>query len=443
MRRRLPRRSSGFTLIELLVALFITIEIIIAVLALFDLNNKLARVQTNVAEMQQSHRIAQYDLVRMARMTGRGAYLARAAYANSPKTYDALGTGVLDNVTGDVGILGGTSDPSTNPKILPGTDVLRIRAAISSPVYQVNTVDPAAFTLVDVNADQIPESGTIILSNISPTGVPQNLSPFADILVTLPTDQRRPEALLIDSPLGDHIYAVVELDPGASSITGPATDPTSVTLGFLVSGGSMVHETAYTSLDPIDLTLVPPAPRYPKALKAISSVTILEEYRYYIRELHVDPANAASDLAPRLSRARVFPGSNVAYGPTAGGGGNLENLRADIADNIYDLQLAIGLDTTLPADEQVVEATPPGDDEWLFNAVADDPTNAKFRTDTPIYYLRISTLALTDRRDPKYQAPLIGRIEDHDYTANVLNTSAPNRMFRHRLVQTVVGLRNY
>src|SRR5829696_4169142 len=64
--------QAGFTLVELLVTLAITVLLMVAVLATFDFNGRIARVQTNVADMQQSLRISQDDLVRMVRMAGRG-----------------------------------------------------------------------------------------------------------------------------------------------------------------------------------------------------------------------------------------------------------------------------------------------------------------------------------------------------------------------------------
>src|SRR5580692_5137300 len=73
---RLGARERGFTIIEMTIALFVTAEVILAGLALFDFHNKLARVQTQVSDMQQSLRVAQYDLVRMTRMAGRGGFPA-------------------------------------------------------------------------------------------------------------------------------------------------------------------------------------------------------------------------------------------------------------------------------------------------------------------------------------------------------------------------------
>jgi len=444
MRTRHRRHSSGFTLIELLVSLFVTIEIIIAVLMLFDLNNKLARVQTNIAEMQQSQRIAQYDLVRTVRMAGRGAYMVRTANtAGPPEEFNSMTLGVRNNVAGDIGIAGAPSS-ATNPKVLPGTDVLRIRGVLTTPVFQVNTVDPAAFTRIDADDNQIPESGVIVIRRLSPTGVPQDLSVWVDQLRD--AADRRPEALLLSSPLSDSLYAVVELNPGASSLDGAdPSNPDSVTLAYVtIEAGSGTHAAAYNNLHH-DLDPVTGDPVFPKSLEAISSVGILEEYRFYIREMHAVAADLNSDLTPRLTRARVFPGTDVPYGP--GAAGDPEHLRADIADNVYDLQVAIGLDTN--NDQQVTEALPPAaTDDWLFNAAADDPEDALFEPappapPRPVYNLRLTTLALTDRRDPKFSAPLLGLLEDHDYATHTLNTSAPNRMFRHRLQTTIVDLRNF
>ena len=44
------RRQRGFTIIEMTVALFVTAEVILAALALFDFHNKLAHVQASSTE---------------------------------------------------------------------------------------------------------------------------------------------------------------------------------------------------------------------------------------------------------------------------------------------------------------------------------------------------------------------------------------------------------
>src|ERR1700753_2811078 len=68
------RRPRCFTVLELTISLFITAEVILAGLALFDFHNKLARVTTQISDMQQSLRVAQYDMVRLGREAGRGGF---------------------------------------------------------------------------------------------------------------------------------------------------------------------------------------------------------------------------------------------------------------------------------------------------------------------------------------------------------------------------------
>ncbi|HYG62885.1 MAG TPA: hypothetical protein VEL74_09915, partial [Thermoanaerobaculia bacterium] len=65
----------------------------------------------------------------------------------------------------------------------------------------------------------------------------------------------------------------------------------------------------------------------------------------------------------------------------------------------------------------------------------------------PLYYVRWNLLARTARRDTKYEAPVLGRIEDRTYAAadplNRANSAnGTERMFRRRIIQTVVNLRN-
>jgi Tfp pilus assembly protein PilW len=67
-----PRRERGFSLIELLVSMFIAIQIVIAAAIAFDVHNRMAQVQTQITDLQQSLRVAQYDIVRLVRSAGRG-----------------------------------------------------------------------------------------------------------------------------------------------------------------------------------------------------------------------------------------------------------------------------------------------------------------------------------------------------------------------------------
>lgn len=418
-------RQRGFTLAELAVALFVMVEVIIAVLLLFDFSNKLSRVQTQVTDLQQSVRVGQYTMVRTLRMAGRGGLPIDGTFAAN--LYTGAAVSIRNDVAADVGInpAAAATDPPNfaNPRVLAGTDVVTFRSVISTPIFQLNPANTVEFALVDSDADTIPNTGTLKIHDHSPTGVPQDLQPWIDAV-----DDDRHEAMLIGSPLDDGIYAVVELDPNGA--TTDVSDPTLISLEFIVQGGA--HSADYLALSP--------GGTWPAALTSASQVGILEEYRYYIREDHAVQGDLSSDLVPHLSRARFLPGTNSVYGA------DNDNLHADIADSMVDLQTAIAFDVN---GDGVITDTKDDTDEWVFNSVDDDPTVAPWNFAAPlaprVYYLRMSLLGRTERRDPKYAGNALQEIEDHVSNEPLVpanETQRRDRMFRRRLVQTVVDLRN-
>jgi len=252
-------------------------------------------------------------------------------------------------------------------------------------------------------------------------------------------NQQRPEALILISPLDSRVYSVVELNPQASNVV----DPTNVTIAFRITG------TTYTA----QYRLFSPDDTYRKKLTRVAFVGILEEHRFYIREEHAIPNNKASELTPRLSRARTYPGLDVPYKADAA------NWGLDIADNMLDMQIALGLDTTngggsmlqdkndVGDDDRIFESANGDNDDWLYNSSTDVPT-APVWINARLHYLRISLLAKTDRRDPWYEAPLLTRIEDrsfattHPYNVRQTTGGTNERMFRRRVLRTLIDLRN-
>ena len=412
-----PSRQAGFTLVEVLVTLGVTVILLLGVLALFDFNNRIARVQTHVADMQQSLRVAQYDMVRLVRMTGRGGLPSADALGPPPPRQLPTGIAVelADNVPANTFVLAGQE----GTRVVTGTDILTVRGAFTTPIYQINTVAIGAFVL-DNNLN--PTSGSVEIEERGPTGVAQNLEPLADAI-----NDQRPEALVLVSPLGDEIYAVVELNPGGSVVTTEVRDgksvPTHVSTAFRISGGT--HTTDYLKLSR--------AGAFPPQLRSIGYVGLLEEYRFYIREQHVIPGDLASDLAPRLARARFYPGTTAVHA------GLVTNAEVDVADNILDLQVALGVDRN--GDRQIVE-NGGAEDEWLGNHPEDLAVPGRWQGNPPpgVYYVRVSTVAQTDRRDPQYQAPPLVSLENRSYPASYNNRET--RMFRRRTLQTVIDLRN-
>jgi len=435
-RAQLPhplRRRAGFTLIEALVSMAILVLILVGVLQLFDANSRLARTETHIADMQQSLRVGQYQLVRNVRMAGRGTLpmnqfpdpLVAPPYLGRDLP-NGIAVAVDDNVAADTHII--PSD-NTSPLVAEGTDVLTIRGVINGSLYQI---DPAGSDFALTGAG--PDAGTIVIHGKSPTGVPQNLPALKDLV-----DSGRPEALLLVSPVSDDLYSVVELDAGSSDTSGydPGDlDNSTITLGFKINGGS--HTTDYLTLSPKG--------RFPTDLKSVAFVGVLEEYRYYVRqESYATDLNVGPVL--RLSRAHVYPATDTPYDDDAA------NLRDDIADNIRDLQVALGIESSTDADQVVTESNPPdGNDEWLYNSPDDDDStaNAAQWNGLPtqpnrLYYVRVTTLARTDRPDPQYVSPPIQNIEDHIYNEPVkpATQSALNlRRFRRRVMTTKIDLRN-
>jgi len=395
------RAEAGYSLLEMIVALALSIAILLGVLALFDVNNRIARGQVNVADMQQSLRIAQADMVRKVRMAGRGGLPVFRPPAGASYDGMLLPDGVALAVTNDV-------DPDTkladndNALVEAGTDVLTVRGVFSSPLYQL---DPAGGGKIEGAISS--GGGELVIYSLSPTGIPQDLDTLAKAV-----DSGRPEALLLIGATSDQIQAVVQL-------TGGNVSSTKATLQFRIADATLSKE--YLDLSPNGA--------FPTNLRTVAAVGVLEEYRYYVRD---------ADPAPRLSRARFYPGTQKPYA------NDPDNLHVDIADNVLDLQIALGVD--LNGDQGITDSDDTAD-EWLFNAENDLSTKDKTewnQASRPLYYARISTLARTDRPDSDYVSPPITAIEDRIYKEpdTPAHGDEIDRAYRRRILQTVIDMRN-
>jgi type II secretory pathway pseudopilin PulG len=411
-------RQRGFTLIEMSISLFVTIVILLGVLALFDFSNKLSRVQTNISEMQQSLRVAQTDAVRIIRMAGRGGL----PVGNLP---NGSAVAVANNVADGTHVADAAS-----PELVPGSDMLTVRGVFSSPIYQVDKNNPASFTLAPPAA---PVSGTIHIKSTSPTNIPQDLTAIKDAIT-----KRRPEALIMVSPLDAGVWAMVELDPAGSDIT----NPNDFKIAFKISGDT--HATDYLKFSSAGAGV------YPPNLTSVSFVGIVEEYRYYVRRAYAVTGDKTSDLMPKLTRARAYPGGAFPWDD------NKDNWQTDLADNVFDLQVALGVDTlakgaggacaagTIAADPincGIYESTDGENDDWMYNG--EKVTDPLVFANSDLYYVRLSTLARTERRDNTYVAPTLVRVEDNKYTGLPIDfNSSGQRMYRRRILRTVIDMRN-
>src|SRR5205823_5422359 len=103
-----------------------------------------------------------------------------------------------------------------------------------------------------------------------------------------------------------------------------------------------------------------------------------------------------SDLAPKLSRARVYPNTQTPWSDDD------TNWKVDIADNIFDLQVALGLDTpandpgagactggTIASDDincSIYESADGENDDWMYNG--EKNTNPALFANSTLYYIR-------------------------------------------------------
>ncbi|MDH3744598.1 MAG: PilW family protein [Acidobacteriota bacterium] len=402
-------RSGGFTLLELLITLVMTTALMGAVAVLFQMNSRLASQQIQQADMQQSARAVQNELVRMVRMAGRGG-LGRG---NAPDFLAVSNRNKVEAADGNKHIAIGDA---TSPTAVDLTDVLTVRGVFNAPLYQVAQ---NAMTLAGT-------TGTLVVNSPGPTGVTQDLTALAQAI-----DGGINEPLIVVSGLSDLIYAVVELDHAGSSVDDPA-NPTTATLLFNigVSGGTATKD-KYMELST--------GAAFSPSLRTTVFVGILEEYRYYIRENYQTPGDTSTPLAPRLSRARFLAGTELAHPSVPG-------FNLDIADGVLDLQVALGIDAGGVdglLDEEFTNPT--ATDDWLFNTTADTPLDLTFWNgpvggNAPdLFNVRISTLTRTGRPDPKLLSPVINRIEDRGYVEAVGDQEL---LYRRTLLSTVVDLRN-
>ena len=431
---RLRRRDAraGFTVVELTVSLLVLLVVMLGMLSLFDFANRLSGVQTNVTEMQQSLRVAQQDAMRAIRMAGRGPI----PLAQPPA---GVAVAVWDQVPAGTRIGGGGT-----PLVVPGTDILTVRGVFSS-VYQVNAANAAAFNLQPVPGGF---TGTVVVEDRTPSSIPQDLTTLRDAVLAAQEDATRPrERLVLVTPQNAEIWLIAALDPAGSSVT-----TTQATLAFTAVPAAVgADDPAYFDMP----SLSPKIKSLTADVTSVAYVGILEEHRFYVRELFEKAPNGTQDAAHRFSRARVFPGTDRPWrgrgDPPGVADKDHPSWTIGVADNIMDLQVALAFDSPRGGgsmgddfnetgdDDRIYESADGTNDDWLYN---DNQAFVPAQwADQQLYFIRLTTLARTDRRDSGYQSPQLVRLENHDLTASRFNART-DRMFRYRPLETVIDMRN-
>ncbi len=457
---RPARREAGFTLIETLISLAIAVGLILVALTVFSLNRRVSRLQTDVTLMQQAVRAVHLELASQIRMAGRGG-LAESTPARAQPDAGVV-VGVARNVQGAartiLPALGADS-----PKALAGTDVLTLRGVLDGPIYYgYDNTATRTFLILRDDSDNVTgdpaqaRTGVIDLCTPGPTGLAQPLDALRASLAA-----GSEEALLLVGSGGDDDYAVVKLVPGLSAATSTVCDPADASAGvhleFVVSGDGGRAD-AYHQLSTNGNAGLP------AGLTSVAYAGILEEYRYYVREVREDPTDPGSSPVLRFSRARLYPNTGEPWGADAAA--QAESAALDLADDVLDFQVSLGFDTTqgggaledgsLPADgEPVFESADGEGDDWLFNSPDDDPASAAWGLPGPmgaaqpwrrahLFYVRLTTVGRAGSPLTDYQAPLLARTEDRVYDPSVSDDpdSDFERQFHRWVLTTTVDLRN-
>jgi hypothetical protein len=431
-------------------------------------------VQLQVTDMQQALRIAQWDIARYLREAGRGGLKADlepgAVFADSTGFDRIHGRAieVRNNVTGDeIDIARGVPG---SPDAFEGTDILIVRGCFANQLFQIN---PATFDADSDNDDSAgddnaggPDNGQVVLTipPVSVAGVPQ---PFAGDEI-----EQAGGTVLLGSYLARD-------DWGVGTIVGTPA----------VNGAGNLEVTLQLNtnspLNPRVPDSVPTVRTFPLTM-AVTQACLLEEYRYYIHDVR-EASDPITPLRPRLTRARFEPGTETPYQ------GLPANYELDLADQIFDLQVALSLDTDYSGamdddsddtgtDDELVEADADspapgrGADDWLYNDPLDTPLcdpydagctianepylyhNGDETDPVDVYFVRVTTAARTARPDAAAGSYYAFRasdldtrtsgdwLEDHNYDdpgepSSVFNDE-DNRKHRRRTLTTVVEMRN-
>ncbi|MEM7351210.1 MAG: prepilin-type N-terminal cleavage/methylation domain-containing protein [Acidobacteriota bacterium] len=496
-------RQAGFSLVELLVSLVIMAEILIGLLIVFDSSARLAREQTHVAELQQSQRVAQAELIRFAKRAGHGGLpvtmlnLPTGQPNNTSPIYETFGTFPL---SGYALALRNNVDPATiigvvNPgasdqgddDVLPGSDVLIVRGVLTTPMYYVDPpidIENWVDTSTDVFAGQITLPERARTSGRSFWDYPQDIDELSDRLLDAKTDSE-PVALIMRDTVNPNAYVIAAFDFANTTNadltpedcpnldvhddTDTSDIPDCIQFNILLDPDEAGYGSSYADLSTgtsliagesnrTTLTVSPGPPAVELELPTkIGSIGLLEEYRFFVRTEWEVPGDTTTRLTPVLSRASFFPGTDEMID------------RVDIADNVLDLQISMAADADAIGTAGYGLITDENDDsdEILFNDPGDTvsasaPRNYTapvgtpgaaqdtwYDTDLEFHYLRINTLVQGRFVDRDYVGPNLVEIEDQNRgTPFVVEgqtyalNSAEEKRFRRRWLQTVVEMRS-
>ncbi|MEO1368621.1 MAG: prepilin-type N-terminal cleavage/methylation domain-containing protein, partial [Acidobacteriota bacterium] len=472
---QLKRRGQerGFSLVEMLVVMAMMGLLMAGLTVIFSRSSFLARAQTEQANMQQSLRVSQHEISRFLRMAGAGGMpitwtqsIPTDFKADAmPVDYDTMGSfptngfavAVQNNTAAGTTIPSGVAGGVTPHWVIPGSDVLTVRGVFTTPVYYLSGAQSTQQTEVETWVDSSTNTIGGNQAGEAEVNIPDRVStlfaqPLEELIDKLESakDDSIPVALLVRDLTNANAYVVVQWDanrspadlttapcagastpPGWGASTDPRDSAQCLTIHVkLDSDGAGAYGAEFANLSmgtnlqsnagSIDVTVPNGANRATLSVpQEVGSIGILEEFRFYVRAEWEIPGDKTSRLTPVLTRAEYVPGTEVLIE------------RVDIVQNMLDLQVAIGIDTTAVLGNPgyaTIDDTASADDEILFNHPGDQLSGATplagvspqewFNPNLEYHYLRVTTVSQAARPTRDNWVPRIGPIEDVDRTAS-------------------------
>jgi prepilin-type N-terminal cleavage/methylation domain-containing protein len=385
--------SRGFTLIEVLVALAIMALVIVGFLSLLDTSARISKVQSALADTQESLRYTMAYMVRFARMAGTGGMPAV-----TPTSFTPGAVAVQDNVSAGTKI-GGLD-------VLPQTDVLELRGSFFGPMLDVAPALGGSYNYTG-------PTGTVTVPGTSFLDEPQDTSSLS--------------AAISDEKVVPVLFASIQrnllgVDDGRSRVV-PAYGTALLSAD---SGGGTFVFTTTGGTDTAAFLALNPGGAYPAGMTDVLRMAVIKDLRFFV-------ANDPGTGVPTLYLNDAFTGSTQ-----------------PLASDVVDLQVALGCDRDGNGVLTENRATS-GGDEWLFNndrgTTAETYADKFSATDTvPLAaYLAEMRLTLVSRA-PAPESDFVQRPIDNEDGRDILADPAylgvPVQHYRYRSLTERIKLRS-
>ena len=277
----------------MLVAFGLTVAVSSFALFLFSLHQRLARSQLETQAAQHAQRAVQRELRHALRNAGRGGLI-----------HELPGASSLPNRAIEIEHEVEEGHPVGSRTALAGTDVLTVRGVIHGPLYWVD----------DYSFEAATGRGRVRVRAETGTGFRQPLEMLQD------AGRAGDDALILISGQDPSVHAVARIREVDSSGRGRGR-VLDVLFDSDSSGGPI--PAAYLALSS--------GGGWPSAqMTSVTRVGVLEEWRFYVR-----PPDASSPQGSQFAMARVYPGTEIAWGRRN------SNLNQAIADHIVDFEAVI------------------------------------------------------------------------------------------------------